>query len=263
MALNRSFLAVALLAGLIPAAASQAATITVGYTNLQGGGTPIGAPLPSAAAARSAFLTTLSTTYVEDFEDWTVNSTVGNNKSLTLPGYAGGVKVSASNNSNGKTTVTQGVLSNWGDFGGLASATPSTNKWLGVHSSLLTFTFETLVTNVGFLVNDARDLGTGTINVTWADGSSSNLPLATLGSANGNLSNQNLYFVGINNVAGISSISISGASNTDGFALDNLIIGNSAGLPGATPIPLPPAAYAGLALTGLVAGRRYLKNRYA
>lgn len=267
MSFSRTLLAAAI-AALVPAVAASAATVTIGYTNVSGGsstGSPIGGPYQSAASAQASFLSTLGTTYVEDFQDWTVNSTVGNNKALTFSGmYEGVVKVSASNGQGNKTVVNKGLLSNWGDFGGLASTSASDNIWLGVQSTTLTLTFESLVTNVGFLINDARDLGSGLINITYVDGTSTNLSLASLGASNGNLPNQNLYFIGLNDEMGIKSIAFSGASSSDGFGIDDLVIGSSLPSPGpGAPIPLPPAAWAGLVLTGLAAAHRKYKNRVA
>jgi len=259
MTMKLSILA-ALVMAAIPAA-SFAATVYVGH---QGVGTPLVNPgaqnfsgAAGAADARTAFLGGLTDVYKEDFQDsaWTNNLSVSTSRAMT---FSNGVNTlpgtySVSATGAGSATVQTGVLSNWGDFRGLATTPASTNKWLGIHNSLVTMLLNPGQSAVGFFLNDVRDQIQRNVTVSWVDGSTTSV---LLGSNSGLMGNQNLYFVGFKSDRAITSVSISGASADDGIALDEVIVGSSllAGSPVA--IPLPGSAAAGLGLMAVCGMRR-------
>lgn len=255
-----SLTAVALvLAAAIPAGA---ATISLGYTGTSG--SPIGGPLPTAAAARTSFLGSITgNTFVEDFQDasWTNNAAVTSH-AMSFAGPSGSLAGTYNLAANSGTTVATGIPSanNWGSFGGLQqNATAAANKWLAVYSSVVTMTFAPGVDAIGFFLNDVADLKK-TITVTFTSGQSTSIQL---GSAvtNGALANQNLYFVGLSGAGSLSSVTISGASGSDGIGLDDVIVGKSSPLNAVAAVPLPSSALSGAALLAGVAVRRRIRRK--
>jgi hypothetical protein len=258
MSLKYSMLVAAVLAA-VPTVVG-AATVYVGH---QGTGTPIAnanainfSGATGAADARSAFLSGLTSVFKEDFQDsaWTQNLSITTSRALTfsdgvnsLPGT-----YSIRATGSGTATVQTGVLSNWGDFQGLATTPAASNKWLGIHNSLVTMLLNPGQSAVGFFLNDVRDQQTRNVTVSWADGSTTSV---LLGSNSGLLGNQNLYFVGMKSNQAITSVSIAGAGSSDGIALDEVIVGTALS-GGPTPIPLPASAVSGLGLMALMATRR-------
>lgn len=260
MKMKSSILAALVLAA-IPAS-SFAATVFVGY---QGTGTPIANPgannytgATGAADARTAFLSGLTSVYKEDFQDsaWTDNLSITTSRTMTFSDgvnpLAGAYSIRATG--SGTAVVETGIpaANNWGNFQGLATTPAATNKWLAIHNSLVTMLLNPGQNAVGFFLNDVRDQSQRDVTVTWANGSSTSV---TLGTNSGLLGNQNLYFVGMKSELAITSVSISGATQSDGIGLDEVIVGSSAS-GGPTAIPLPTSAVAGLGLMSAMGVRR-------
>lgn len=182
--------------------------------------------MTGAADARAAFLLGLSNGFKEDFQDssWTNAFSLATARPLS---FSDGVNTLAGtytiqSSGGGTTSVQVGVpaANNWGDFQGLATNPASTNKWIGMFSPTVTISLNPGQSAIGFFLNDVRDQQARNVTVSWADG---NVTSVLLGANSGLLGNQNLYFVGMKSASAITSVVISGASSSDGIALDEII----------------------------------------
>ena len=186
------------------AGSAQAATF-YGYT-----GVPNGVVSGDAKAAHDAFVGSLVTSSVEDFESFAVGQALP--LSLSFEGSAGTVAA---------TVTGQGAVRE--AFNGLFPTSPSRELYA---SGDLSIAFANPTYAFGFYATDVSDLGAA-LTVTFNGGASGSYQVT---SAAGRPSG-NLLFFGITSDQAISSVSLTGATAADGFGFDDLTIGTTAAVP--------------------------------
>lgn len=210
------------------------------------------APSGDPLSARDAFLAHFTGYYLADFENVSVGA-VGSSLDLN-PTLVGGPAVlptpqaTVQRDAAGKVDIVGKTVN-----GGYAT---SGTRYLWTQTALTIDLSPDPQRGFGFYATDIDDRG-GEVAVTWDDGHTDQY---LLGKNGGNLANGNLMFFGVigDLASSISKVSFTGANDTDGFRIDDLLFAFDSQV--AVAAPAPTAAVGGLILWGALGVVKYRRR---